>query len=255
MTQTQILRRFAGAFAALLLAAPLAAHADWNWGWGKKVSGSGVSKTETRQASGFTGIGLAVSAKLEVRQGASEGITLVGDDNILPLIETVVESGRLKIRWAEKNLNTSYKDLRIIVDAKTVESLSVAGSGDIHADALAAKDFSASISGSGDIRIKTLTADKASAKISGSGDIVIGGKVQGFEAKIAGSGNVQAGRLEARSVAISIAGSGDATVWPSESLSASVAGSGDIKYYGDAKVSKSIAGSGSVKRLGISPGA
>ena len=113
--------------AGLLAVAP-SAHADWNWGWGKSVKGSGVVKSEARNVSGFTQISLSIPASTEVIQGGTEGVTLEGDDNILPLIETVVEDGRLKIRFTEKNMSVSTKLLKVVVNAKTVEALSVAGS-------------------------------------------------------------------------------------------------------------------------------
>lgn len=229
------------------------AHADW--GWGKKITGSGNIKTESRTATGFSGIALAVAAKVELRQGNTEAVSITGDDNIVALVETVVEDGKLKIRWNERNISTSYKELKITIDAKTVESLSISGSGDINADSINAKDFSTSISGSGDVRIKTLSAEKVNAKISGSGDVTLGGKAGKFEGKINGSGDIKAGNLETRSASVSIAGSGNATVWANDALAVSVAGSGDVRYYGDATVSKSVAGSGSVKRIGKSPSA
>ena len=146
-TISRFVRWIAPAAAALAMAmVPMEAQADW--GWGKKVTGSGVSKTETRQVSGFSGLSLGVSAKVEIRQGNNEGVTITGDDNIVPLVETVVEDGKLKVRWNERNLNTSYKELKLTVDAKTMESVSVAGSGDVVAETLNAKKFSASVAGS-----------------------------------------------------------------------------------------------------------
>ncbi|MBL8520483.1 MAG: DUF2807 domain-containing protein [Betaproteobacteria bacterium] len=247
---------FAPAAAMLALSlSPLNAHADWNWGWGKKVTGSGVSKTDSRQVSGFSGLSLGVSAKVEIRQGNTEAVTLTGDDNIVPLVETVVEDGKLKIRWNERNLNTSYKELKIVVDAKSMESIGVAGSGDVTADTLNARKFSVSVAGSGDVRIRQLTAESVSAKIAGSGDVELGGKAGSLETKISGSGDVRAGNLETKSSTVSIAGSGNVTLWAQESLKVSVAGSGDVRYYGDPEVKQSVAGSGRLKRIGKSPGA
>ncbi|MBL8512968.1 MAG: DUF2807 domain-containing protein [Betaproteobacteria bacterium] len=249
------LAKAATAFACILAMLPQAAHADWNWGWGKKVTGSGVSKTETRQVSGFSGLSLGVSAKVEIRQGSSESVTITGDDNIVPLVETVVEDGKLKVRWTERNLNTSYKVLKLVVEAKTMESIGVAGSGDVVAETLSAKTFSANVAGSGDIRINNLIADNVTAKIAGSGDMEFGGKAGSLETKISGSGDIRAGKLETKTSSVSIAGSGNVTLWAAEKLRVSVAGSGDVRYYGDPEVSKSVAGSGNVKRLGKSPNA
>ena len=80
-------------------------------GAGAKITSSGVSKTESRQVSGFQACRFGITAKVEIRQGTSEGVTITGDDNIVALVETVVEDGKLKVRWNERNLSTSYKEL------------------------------------------------------------------------------------------------------------------------------------------------
>lgn len=239
--------------AALTLAALPATAADWNWGFGKSISGSGTLKSETRNVSAFTGISLSLPAYVEVRQGNIESVIIETDDNLLPLVETVVENGMLKIRSLEKSTNLKTKKMKITVNAKTVDSLSVAGSGDIRADALKAGKLSVSISGSGDIHLKAVDSDALKVAISGSGDFSAGGKTNSMEASIAGSGDLKAGKLQATAVKVSIAGSGSATFWAKESLKSSIAGSGDVTYYGDAQVSSSVAGSGSVKRLGAAP--
>ena len=243
------------ACAGFIALAPSAQAWEWNWGWGgKSVKGSGVMKTEARNVSGFTSISMSIPGNVEVIQGSTEGVSIEGDDNIVPLVETVVEHGGLKIRFTEKNLSISAKTLRLVVNVKTVDGLSVAGSGDMHAAKLQSATLKASIAGSGDVSIASLDTDTLTVSIAGSGNFVAGGKAKSVETRIAGSGDLKIGKLEGNSVKVSIAGSGDATVWAKESLTISVAGSGDVRYYGDAKVSQSVAGSGSVKRLGTAPG-
>jgi hypothetical protein len=231
-----------------------AAHAwEWNIGFGKSVSGSGTIKSETRAVSGFTGISLSVNGLVEIQQGGAEGVTVETDDNLLPLLETVVENGTLKIRPATRNTSFRTRKIKFIVYAKTIDSLDIAGAGDIRAEVLKVSALKTSIAGSGDIRIKALDADALTVSIAGSGDFAAGGRAASMDASIAGSGDIKAGNMESKAVEISIAGSGDATVWARETLKVSVAGSGDVKYYGDSQVKKSIGGSGSVKRLGAAP--
>ena len=253
----QSFKRFSRFFPALVVAGACAFAAApvvaWEWGFGTKVAGSGNIKSETRSVSDFTGISLAVPAKAEIVQGAIESISIETDDNILPLIETVVESGKLKIRFKDKNTSVVTKNLRMTINVKAIESISVAGSGDVRAAKLQAAKLKASIAGSGDLRIAALDADFLTVSIAGSGDFSAGGKANLVEASIAGSGDIKIEKLAANNVKLSIAGSGDATVWAKDTLKISVAGSGDVSYYGDAKVSQSVAGSGSVKRLGNAP--
>jgi hypothetical protein len=240
---------------ALLTALPAQCLA-WEWSWGgRSVTASGNVKTETRDVTGFSGISLSLPAKVTIKQGNKEGVIIESDDNFLPLIETVVERGQLRIRPTEKNMSFKGRSMKlnITVDAINIESLSVSGSGDILADQLNSPKLKTSIAGSGDVNIKSLTSDSVKASIAGSGDINLGGTANELDASIAGSGTVKADRLKAKSVVLNIAGSGDATVWATDTMKLSIAGSGDVKYWGDAKVTQSVMGSGSIKRLGKAP--
>jgi hypothetical protein len=244
---------FAICLGAAMGASPAASAWDWGLGFRNSVTGSGTIKSETRAVSGFTGIALSLSGAVEIRQGATEGVTIETDDNLLPLIETAVENGTLKIRAATRGTSFATQKLKFVVHAKTIDSLAVAGSGEMHAETLKTAALKTSIAGSGDIRIRSLDAGVLTVKIAGSGDFSAGGRAASLDASIAGSGDIDTANLDTGSVEITIAGSGDARVWARETLDVKVAGSGEVAYYGDAKVKKSIGGSGSIKRLGASP--
>ncbi len=226
------------------------------WEFGKTVSGSGQLATVQREASGFNAVSLKMGAKVELVQGDKEGVTIEADDNIVPLIETSVESGQLVIRGAK---NTSFKTnntIKITVFARTVEALAVSGSGDIHAGRLQSMRLKSSIAGSGNITLKALQVDNLSVSIAGSGNFLAEGAANQLDGSIAGSGDMQAALLSTKAAKINIAGSGNAVFWVRESLSVSIAGSGDVRYYGEGQVNKSsVSGSGRVSHLGVRPAA
>ncbi len=255
MTQTTAFSATRRALLAAGMAASLAVagHAgatSWSWG-SEQVRGSGRIVKQNRQVSGFSGLSLGTPGRVELRIGNSESVTVEADDNVLPLLETVVEDGVLKIRPARRDLGFSSTSIRIVVQARAIERLSLGGSGSIHADPLRAKRLDIDMGGSGEIRLKGVEADTLSVSLAGSGDIEAeGGSVEKLSVSIKGSGDVDLGRVQAASASVSVAGSGDAVVAPRNRLGVSIAGSGDVKYYGDPQVSKSVAGSGEVKRVG-----
>ncbi len=254
-TLSSIARRtlLAACIAASLGVAVQAGAAPWSWG-GEQVQGSGRIVKQARQVSGFTGLSLAVPGRVELRIGDSEGVTIEADDNLLPLLETVVDGGTLRIRPSKRNLNLQSKSIRIVVQARSIERLSLGGSGSIEADPLRARRIDLDLGGSGRINLKGVDAETVSVSLGGSGDVQVGGGTAGkVSVSIGGSGDVDMGRVQATTASVSLAGSGDATVWPRERLSVSMAGSGDVHYYGDPQVSKSTVGSGEVKRIGASP--
>jgi hypothetical protein len=248
---------FLKTIAALTMAGSLALAGTpaqaWDWAPGTRVTGSGQVTKVQRQVSGFKGIALELPASVEVVQGETEGVLIETDDNIAPLIETVVENEQLKIRLAQRFTAIKPKTLKVTINARQIESLAVSGSGDIRSGKLKSASLATRISGSGDIHIASLDVDSLSVSIAGNGDFFAGGRADSVRTSISGSGDLKISTLAAKHVKLSIAGSGNAQVWASQALSVSIAGSGDVGYYGDASVSQSVAGSGRIKKLGNSP--
>ena len=233
------------------LFAPGVAHAA-------SVQGSGKSATETRALDAFEAVALSGAMELVVRQGAQQSVQVQADDNLLPMLETLVEAGRngntLKVRWKREGvwgssnaIQTRSKVLITVVVPK-LSAVAVAGSGDVRVETFSTPALQLSLSGSGDARLDGLTTEELGVRVSGSGDVVGKGSATKVKISIAGSGDVRLAELRADDVSVSIAGSGDAAVNAQKALSVSIAGSGDVTYVGDAQVKSSVAGSGSVRR-------
>lgn len=235
--------------ALLVLATSGAAHALFD----DTLVPSGKVASESRNVGSFSGVSVAIPGTVVVRQGEPVSVSIDADDNLLPQIETVVERGKLRIRFRRGVDVMGRATIRLLVVTPTIESLSVAGSGDLLSEALTSDALSVSVAGSGDVKIARLEVRSLKVSVAGSGDVKLAGRAAEVGVSIAGSGDVQAGRLESRQARVSIAGAGDATLWVAESLKVSAVGSGDVRYYGDASVSKSVVGSGSVERLGSAP--
>jgi hypothetical protein len=219
--------------------------------WGA-VKGNGVKRTESRNVSGFTGISMSVPGQLEVRLGPTESVTIEADENILPLIETTVSRGTLQIR-TPRGQDIDPQVLRIVVQARQIDNLALAGSGTITGDGLKSAALKIDVGGSGDVNLQRADVDELGISVGGSGSVKLGGKARALRISVAGSGSIAAAALQADDARISIAGSGNATVSARTTLRVSIAGSGSVRYQGDPKLERSIAGSGEVQRIGPLP--
>jgi hypothetical protein len=254
-TSTNTIRR-ALVLAACLLgaAAPLQQARAWSFDSGEQVQGSGNVTRQARTVGHFTGLSLAVPGNVELRIGNSEGVTVETDDNLQALVETEVDNGTLRIRPARRNLGLRAHTLKIVVQAREIERVGLAGSGSIEADALRAPKLQFDIGGSGSIDVKRVEAGTVAVSVGGSGSMKAGGgSARQLSVSIAGSGNAELGKVKADNASVNVAGSGEATVWASGALSMTIAGSGDVSYYGDPTLSRSVMGSGEVRRLGAAP--
>ncbi len=212
------------------------------------VTGSGRTATEDRVVADFDTVALGASMNLVVRQGEKTSVQVQADDNLLPLLETLVANGRLEIRWKKGEYVSNRSPVKVMVVTPKLTGLSAAGSGDIRLEAFTTPSLKLGIAGSGNAVLAALTTDDLTVGVSGSGDVRAAGKAGRVRLSIAGSGDVRLGDLKADEVTVKIAGSGNATVHAQQLLNVSIAGSGDVAYSGDAVVKSSVAGSGSIKK-------
>lgn len=221
--------------------------------WADTTVGSGRRATESRPVTDFESIALSGSMKLVVRQAAALALQVQADDNVLPLVETVVEpregTPTLLVRLRKGTELRRGGDIVITVDVVRLTGLSTSGAGSIEVGPLKTPSLKLAIAGAGDAKLRGLATDRLEAAIAGSGDIRADGQARELRLSIAGSGDADLRALEADEVKVGIAGSGDAEVTAHKSLSVSIAGSGDVRYTGQVEgVKTSVVGSGQVRR-------
>ena len=225
--------RALSALTSLTAAALAPVVAIWFLGCGNlgkpAVRGSGVVRTESRDVSGFTEVWLGGSGDVIVEQSGDESLTVEAEDNLLPLLETRVEDGRLTLGTKRDVSISPTRPIRFHVTVKELTGFGVAGSGDVRVSGVETRRLSGEIAGSG------------SAKLSGTADDV--------RLSISGSGSYDAAALTARTATVAISGSGSATVNAAERLEANVSGSGSVRYLGSPSVNSHVSGSGSVSRV------
>ena len=208
-------------------------------------------KEDKRNVGKFDALALSVSADVEVSQGSKTELILVGDPATLEHIVTVVEGGKLKIKYDTRRWPSKYQKVKISISSPDWEEIGVSGSGTIkNLTLIQGSELGLAVSGSGMIDLDQLVFDDVSARISGSGDIQIAGSkvADNLRRAISGSGDVDASELKVQKAVVKISGSGDASVYAESRLEVSVSGSGDVSYYGNATVDARISGSGNVRK-------
>ena len=206
-------------------------HHLWGYkAWESKtgmVFGNGIEGREVREVSGFTGVVVSGQLKVQIRQGAKEGVELVGDENVLGVIKTEVSGGELKI-YSSGNYKTQNRVVVMVtvLDLKRVQ-----------------------LSGAVEGAVDGVNSDSFSARISGSGRLEIVGKTDKFVGRVSGSGWIEGMKLIAKVGHVRVSGSGRVQVFAEEKLTARVSGSGEVLYGGVKDADGRVSGSGSVRRV------
>lgn len=205
--------------------------------------------SETRNMTGFSEIGFAVSGEVYISIGEGYKVVLEGDKDYVTEIVTKVTGDRLEIK-RDKWYDTGNKKVIVHITMPSLDGISVSGSGKIYVnDALKGDELDIAVSGSGTINLRDVDIKDVECSISGSGNLLVSGSgnVGRLEISISGSGDYKGestsiGTLEAR-----ISGSGSCDCMVKDMLKASISGSGSIYYSGNPKIDASISGSGKVR--------
>lgn len=218
----------------------------------KSVKNNKNTIDETRPVTGFSGVSSAGSYHIFISMGSTESLRLEGDAEDIAEVETKVENGVLKISRKNKLNRKSWTrthNVNIYIEAKTINSLTLAGSGDINVSGtIHTEKLTNTISGSGSISLE-MNVRNYVALISGSGEIKAAGKAEKSLVSIAGSGEFHGESLKSDEADLKLSGSGDIDIFVNKNLKAAISGSGDIRYGGNPNVSYTKSGSGSISKL------
>ena len=214
---------------------------------GQVVVGSSNIISQEKQLSAYDRIEVLGSYDVIFTDGEVGKIKIKAPDNILPLIQTEVSDGLLRIDTGKNRYRVKEPIIIYVPVDSRLKQVVIKGSADIYTEkSLETKALEVDVYGSGDVRLQVDVSSLA-LKIDGSGDIRVGGKTDNLSININGSGDVDTSKLTAEKAAISISGAGDVSAYVTEDVDVSIAGAGDVTVKGNPKkVKQKINGSGGV---------
>lgn len=214
--------------------------------------GGGANVSRTYNVGDFHKIEVAGPYDVEVRTGGKPGVAAEGSERLLERTNVEVEGDSLVIRperehhWFGFSWG-SHGKAHFTVTVPQLSGATIAGSGDIKVDKVAAQSFEGTVAGSGGLDVAAIEVQQLKLAIAGSGGVRAGnGKAQSADYSITGSGDVDAGAVQTQALKVSIAGSGGVKAHSSGTADVSIMGSGDVDVAGGAKCTVSKAGSGTV---------
>ncbi len=190
--------------------------------------GSGISQRETRAVDTFDEVEVNGAATVHVRFGGESKVELTTDDNLLPLIDTRVDDGRLVIEPREPIRPSAG----LVIEVTTQELARVEANGSV------------------DLHVEQAKRGQLEVELNGACDFVASGQVDQLTIDASGASDVDTRELRAQTVKFSLSGAGSGQVYAARSLTAEISGAGRLKYYGSpSQIKQELSGVGS-----ISPG-
>jgi len=192
------------------------------------IQGSGTSKTETRNVSGFKEIKANGAINLDVSFKPEYSVTVEADDNLLEHINTDVNGGTLIIESRDEKINPKSR-INVTITMPELVGLEVNGAS------------TGSVAG-----VKT---DKLDLSINGASKLKIAGEVRELKATAAGASSIDAEVLKTENANVDASGASNITVNAAGDLSANASGASSVKYIGEPKsLKQNSSGASSVKK-------
>ncbi len=214
----------------------------------ERPRGSAQVVSETREVDAFSGVELSGIGDVTVSLGSKPSLEVSAPENLLSLLQTRVDDDTLKIGVTRRARLSGGHAVSYRVVTPSLARISLSGSGDVRAEAMAGDDVSLELSGSGDLYVGDLRAEDLEVDMSGEGDMQLSGEAIEQTIELSGVGDYRACALSSETAEVEVSGVGDALVWATRTLGAEVSGVGSVRYRGEPEVDTDISGVGSVSR-------
>lgn len=197
----------------------------FNFSIGRSVKGSGVTASEVRNVSGFTGVDVGGVFEVEITAGNDFEVTVEADENLLQYIRTEVDGGVLKISSTERI--KSHEPLRVRVSSPTIESLEASGVCKV------------SLTG---VRNNSLNIGT-----SGASKVSLAGETSLLTVDVSGASSVDGESLKAENARVEASGASKVNVFVTGRLVTDASGASKIGYSGGpTSVEKNTSGASKV---------
>ncbi len=212
-----------GIFFALLLGCNIQIP---NLGSAKVVRGNGVVVTQERAIEDFRSIEVPGAMQVNISYDSEPSLSISGEENLLAIIETSCEEGRLVIRTTE-----SYSSSKpIVINAKCSKLQSYYGHGASQGT------------------VAEVDTESFDVELSGASSLMIqSGNIGFLKGSVSGASTLDVGRVDASRADVEASGASQIMVRVSGELTAKASGASNIDYSGaPGVVNKDSSGASSI---------
>ncbi len=236
-------------FSKILLVIFLASSCNEDDNSNNCIRGEGNIITSSLNVSDFNGIGLTISADVNIKQGNVVSVQATGHENIIADIRTFVSNNFWNI-GLEEDCYSNYQ-LSIDITVPDINKIDISGSGNIVVeDFTNQNDLDIDVSGSGNLTLNSFEgANDFNVDVSGSGTINAEkdiSSVQNLDIDISGSGEYSGFRISGADCEVGVSGSGIVRLTAINTLDVTINGSGTVFYKGNPTITQNISGAGSL---------
>lgn len=212
------------------------------------IRGNGTIIMEDRSVNGIRDLDVSGAFTVVLSQGASEGVWIETDENLMDHIQVEVLGGTLKI-YTVNNLSPSNR-ISVHVSFIQMDEIDVSGAVKLTAEnELQLNRIRIGSSGASEVELG-IYVSQVSVDISGASKVRLHGSADRLSVDCSGASKLYASELQCDSVDLDVSGASYAEVWAENSLAAEASGASKIKYKGNvSNIRQNTSGASEVKPM------
>lgn len=196
------------------------------------VVGSGRAATEARPIGAFRTLRAENGFRVTVAKGA-RALSVTADDNVLPLVETVVEGDVLVLRLQPGLTLSSARGLVAALTTDVLEGVTVGGGGKVTGPVSPAAELAVAASGGAEATLTGVASSLVTLNATGGSTISLSGSATTLRATAGGGSTVTTRDLTATSVSLDLSGGSQARVSASNEVTGSASGGSTVVLSGN----------------------
>src|SRR5215472_17715745 len=155
------------------------------------VEGSGNIKEESRNVGDFSSVSVQQGVSANISVGSKRSVTVSADDNLLPLVRTDVDNGRLIIGLSQGNIRSSGT-IRVNVTTPELKAVAASGGSAVSVEGTTGSTFDVEGSGGGVLTVNKAKADQIKASASGGARVTLSGAANELKVHMSGGAGIKA---------------------------------------------------------------
>lgn len=212
------------------------------------VVGSGIAATETRPVDAFRTLRAESGFRVSLTRGP-RALTVTADDNVLPLVETVVEGDVLVLRLQPGTSLSTQRGLVASLTTDVLEGVEVSGGGRVSGPVSGTSTFPVEASGGSELDLSELMASLVTVSASGGSTVTLSGTTSEARVTASDGSTLDTRALGASRVTVDLSGGSQARVKASNEVTGTASGGSTLTVSGaPPTISVSASGGSTVSR-------
>jgi hypothetical protein len=211
-------------------------------------SSAAFAAAEDRQVPEFDSVSVCCGIRATIQIGPTRPVHIEGDPESLAALETVVEQGRLQIRFRRNTrISGIHEGVRATIQTPALREVAASGGSEIEAQLTRNPETSVAASGGSIVKVRGIEAGALAIDASGGSVLTVNGRADELDLQLYGGSELHGKDLAVKNVRVQGSGGSRARMRASGQVRGGLSGGSELRVTGGAQARVNTSGGSSVE--------